>query len=39
MLINIIVGITFFYIAVVVYLFLTSEMPDTPDWEEEGWNG
>jgi len=39
MLMSIIVGITLLYIVVVVYLYLTSEMPDMPDWEEESWNG
>jgi hypothetical protein len=33
----IIVGITTVYITVVVYLYLTAEMPDLPDWEEDGW--
>jgi len=38
MLIGIIVGITLLYITVVVaYVYLMSEMPDIPDWEE--WTG
>ena len=38
MLIGIIVSIALLYIAVVVaYVYLTSEMPDIPDWEEMGW--
>ena len=32
-----ILGVTILYIVVVVYLYLTSEMPDTPDWDELGW--
>jgi len=36
MLIGIIIGITLLYIAVIVYLYLTSEMPDLLDWEEMG---
>jgi hypothetical protein len=35
MLIGIIAGITILYITVVVaYVYLMSEMPDIPDWEE-----
>ncbi len=34
---KIIFGITVVYIAVVVYLYLTSEMPDLPDVEETSW--
>jgi hypothetical protein len=37
MLLGIIIGITLLYITVIVYLYLTSEMPDIPDWEEMGW--
>jgi hypothetical protein len=38
MLIGMIVGIALLYITVVVaYVYLTSEMPDIPDWEEKGW--
>lgn len=35
MLVSIIAGITLLYITVVVaYVYLMSEMPDMPDWEE-----
>jgi hypothetical protein len=34
MLIGIIIGITILYIAAIVYLYLTSEMPDLMDVEE-----
>ena len=38
MTIGIIVGVTLLYVTVVVaYVYLTSEMPDIPDWEEMGW--
>lgn len=37
MLISIIAGTLFSYFAVVVYLYLKTEMPDIPDWEEECW--
>jgi hypothetical protein len=36
MAICIILGITSVYITVVLYLYLTAEMPDLPDWEEDG---
>jgi len=32
----IILCVTAVYITVVVYLYLTAEMPDLPDWEEDG---
>lgn len=34
---KIIFGITVVYIAVVTYLYLTSEMPDLADIEETSW--
>ena len=37
MLMFLILGITFVYIAVVVYLYLTTAMPDLLDMQEISW--
>ena len=37
MAISIILSLLFLYLAVVVFLYLNTEMPDIPDWEEECW--
>jgi len=37
MIISIIIGAVFIYFAIVFYLYLKTEMPDIPDWEEESW--
>ena len=37
MAIFIIVGLILLYLAVVVFLYLNTKMPDMPDWEEECW--
>ncbi len=37
MVMSIIVGIIIIYFAVIAYLYLTSEMPDPLDVEEESW--
>jgi len=36
MVMYILLGITLLYVCVVTYLYLTSELPDLPDLEEEG---
>ena len=33
----VIAGIFIMYMAIVVSFYLTAEMPDLPDWEEECW--
>jgi len=37
MIISIILTALIIYIAIVVYLYQKTEMPDIPDWEEECW--
>jgi hypothetical protein len=37
MVISIILGALCVYIAIIVCLYLRTEMPDIPDWEEECW--